>query len=189
MKSNNKEYTLPKVSDYIKDKELCNAIDTYKQSPFIKLKNKDYINNISYNDYSDILVYGIQKSGKSTFLENALINILLKTNPKDTKVLIIDTKVLQYRIFNGLEHLLCPVATDILQALKRLDKIIKEIDRRYSILIDNQVKSIEKYNSIKDKEDKIPSIIVMIDDLSDLMEYSKKEVTEMINIILQKFNV
>lgn len=127
MNSVDNKYKLPNVSNYIKDERLLNSINDCKLNAFITLTNKNKINNISFEDYPNFLVYGIQRSGKSNFIENIAVNILLKSTPEDSKLVIIDTKRLEYNSFNGLPHLLSPIISDFSKSMIALNKIIIEI--------------------------------------------------------------
>lgn len=188
MNSVDNKYKLPNVSNYIKDERLLNSINDCKLNAFITLTNKNKINNISFEDYPNFLVYGIQRSGKSNFIENIAVNILLKSTPEDSKLVIIDTKRLEYNSFNGLPHLLSPIISDFSKSMIALNKIIIEIQRRYNLLFESGLKTIEKFNSMVDTFNNLglPKIIVIIDDLLDLVEYSKNETIEVISSIIQK---
>lgn len=188
MNSVDNKYKLPNVSNYINDERLLNSINDSKLNAFITLTNKNKINNISFEDYPNCLVYGIQRSGKSNFIENIIVNILLKSTPEDSKLVIIDTKRLEYNSFDGLPHLLCPIISDFSKSMLVLNKIIIEIQRRYDLLFESGLKTIEKFNSMVDTSHNLglPKIIVIIDDLLDLVEYSKNETIEVISSIIQK---
>ena len=188
MNSADNKYKLPDVSNYINDERLLNSINDSKLNAFITLTNKNKINNISFEDYPNCLVYGIQRSGKSNFIENIIVNILLKSSPEDSKLVIIDTKRLEYNSFNGLPYLLCPIVSDPSKSMLVLNKIVIEIQRRYDLLFESGLKTIEKYNSIVDTSNNsgLPKIFVIIDDLLDLIEYSKNEIIEVISLIIQK---
>ena len=181
-------YALPNVGDYIKNSNLLNSINGCQSNAFISLTNKSVVNIISFEDYPNYLVYGIQKSGKSNFIENIIVNILLKSSPIDSKLMIIDTKRLEYAVFNEIPHLLCPIISDYKKAFIALDKIIIEIQRRYDVLLENRFKTIQKYNSIVNMSDaqKMPKLFIILDDLIDLVEYSKSEIVDKISLIIQK---
>ena len=188
MNSVDNKYKLPNISNYIKEEGLLNSINDSKLNAFISLTNKNKINNISFEDYPNCLVYGIQRSGKSNFIENVIVNILLKSTPEDSKLVIIDTKRLEYNSFNGLPHLLSPIISDSSKSMMVLNKIIVEIQRRYDLLFESGLKTIERFNSTVDTSNSsgLPKIFVIIDDLLDLVEYSKNEIIEVISSIIQK---
>ena len=188
MNSVDNKYKLPNVSNYINDERLLNSINDSKLNAFISLTNKNKINNISFEDYPNCLVYGIQRSGKSNFIENIIVNILLKSTPEDSKLVIIDTKRLEYNSFNGLPHLLCPIVSDPSKSMLVLNKIVIEIQRRYDLLFESGLKTIEKFNSTVDTSNNscLPKIFVIIDDLLDLIEYSKNKTIDIISSIIQR---
>lgn len=184
----NKKYILPNPSDYIKNGNLLKSIKTCQLDAFISLTNKNSVTNISFEDYPNLLVYGIQRSGKSNFIENIIFNILLKSSPSNNKLIIIDTRRLEYASLNGIPHLICPIIFDYQKAYMALDKVIDIINARYDILSKNNFKDIEKYNSMLDQSNtnKLPKLFIIIDDLIDLVEFSKSEIVEKISLIIQK---
>ena len=186
-KTNNK-YILPNPSDYIKNGNLLKSIKACQLDAFISLTNKNSVTNISFEDYPNLLVYGIQRSGKSNFIENIIFNTLLKSSPLDNKLIIIDTRRLEYASLNGIPHLICPIIFDYQKAYMALDKVIDIINARYDILSKNNFKDIEKYNSKLDQSNtnKLPKLFIIIDDLIDLVEFSKSEIVEKISLIIQK---
>ncbi len=186
-KPNNK-YILPNPSDYIKNGNLLKSIKACQLDAFISLTNKNSVTNISFEDYPNLLVYGIQRSGKSNFIENIIFNILLKSSPLDNKLIIIDTRRLEYASLNGIPHLICPIIFDYQKAYMALDKVIDIINARYDILSKNNFKDIEKYNSMSNQSNtnKLSKLFIIIDDLIDLVEYSKSEIIEKISLIIQK---
>ena len=184
----NNKYILPNPSNYIKNCNLLKSIKACQLDAFISLTNKNSVTNISFDDYPNLLVYGIQRSGKSNFIENIIFNILLKSSPLDNKLIIIDTRRLEYASLNGIPHLICPIIFDYQKAYMALDKVIDIINARYDILSKNNFKDIEKYNSMSDQSNtnKLPKLFIIIDDLIDLVEYSKSEIVEKISLIIQK---
>ena len=184
----NNKYILPNPSNYIKNCNLLKSIKACQLDAFISLTNKNSVTNISFEDYPNLLVYGIQRSGKSNFIENIIFNILLKSSPLDNKLIIIDTRRLEYASLNGIPHLICPIIFDYQKAYMALDKVIDIINARYDILSKNNFKDIEKYNSMSDQSNtnKLPKLFIIIDDLIDLVEYSKSEIVEKISLIIQK---
>lgn len=135
MNSVDNKYKLPNVSNYIKDERLLNSINDCKLNAFITLTNKIKLIIFLLKIILIFLVYGIQRSGKSNFIENIAVNILLKSTPEDSKLVIIDTKSLEYNSFNGLPHLLSPIISDFSKSMIALNKIIIEIQRRYNLLL------------------------------------------------------
>jgi len=126
-----------------------------------------------------LLVAGATGSGKSIFI-NCLINSLLYTlTPDEVRLLMVDPKIVELSQYNGIPHLLAPVITDPKKANKYLQFIIKEMENRYELFAVNGVRDIDHYN--KDTEgEKLPHIIVIIDELADLMMVASNEIEESI---------
>ena len=145
-----------------------------------------------------LLVAGATGTGKSVSL-NALVNsILFKFSPDVVRFLIIDPKRIELTVYNDIPHLLYPVVTEPKEATKALRWTVQEMERRYSLLSDRGVRNIEAYNrkvakgkktkrkdSPEDAEKPLPYIIVVIDELSDLMMTSSREVEEAITRLAQ----
>lgn len=187
----NNNYTLPIVGDFISNRNLLKSINNCQSDAFISLTDDiNGVRNLFFEDYSNWLVYGIQNSGKSNFIENIIINILLKSFPSDSKFVIIDTKRLEYGAFNDIPHLLVPIIYNCNKANIALEKIINEIDGRYEMLAKYGLKSIEKFNltidTCNNHNQKIPKLFIIIDDLLDLIVYSKNEIISQISLIIQK---
>ena len=132
-----------------------------------------------------LLVAGATGSGKSVCLNSMLVSLLYKASPEDLKLILIDPKRVEFTLYNGLPHMLLPKAiTDVDKAVKALDWLIKEMDRRYNKFAETMVRNIDEYNDrneIKSQtEPKMPFIVFIVDELGDLMLQRKKEVEEKI---------
>ena len=178
-----KEYVLPKVEDYVKNAKIAKVISKSKDS-FITLTREDEINSIGFRDYPNFIINGIHGSGKSNFVENIIINILLNGNPKDDKLFIIDTIILEYSLFKEIPNLLCPITDDLKKALTGLQKIVSEVYRRYDVFAEKGVKDIDGYNKLNNCH--MSSIYVIIDDLVEILGYSKKEYIDAITQLIQR---
>ena len=125
-----------------------------------------------------LLIAGSTGSGKSVCV-NALINsILYKANPDEVKFLLIDPKVVELASYNGIPHLLIPVVTDPKKAANALNWAVVEMNRRYKLFAENQVKDITSYN--EKCEEKLPKIVIIIDELADLMMACANDVEDYI---------
>ena len=125
-----------------------------------------------------LLIAGSTGSGKSVCV-NALINsILYKANPDEVKFLLIDPKVVELASYNGIPHLLIPVVTDPKKAANALSWAVTEMNRRYKLFAENQVKDITSYN--EKCEEKLPKIVIIIDELADLMMACANDVEDYI---------
>lgn len=126
-----------------------------------------------------LLVAGATGSGKSIFI-NCLINsILFCRTPEEVKLLLVDPKMVELSQYNGIPHLLAPVVTDPKQAGKYLKHIVKEMEMRYELFASTGVRDIDHYN-LSVETNKLPYIVVIIDELADLMMVASAEIEETI---------
>ncbi len=136
-----------------------------------------------------MLIAGTTGSGKSVCMNSIIISLLYKASPDDVKLIMIDPKMVELGIYNGIPHLLIPVVTDPKKAAGSLQWAVTEMMRRYKAMSDVGVRDLESYNSIIDSQEvdgeKIPQIVVIIDELADLMLVAAKEVEESICRIAQ----
>lgn len=135
-----------------------------------------------------LLVAGATGSGKSVCINSLIISLLYKYSPEDVKLLLIDPKVVELNIYNGIPHLLIPVVTDPKKAAGALNWAVNEMARRYKLFADNNVRSIEGYNELVSKglsENKLPWIVIIIDELADLMMVCANDVEEYIGRLAQ----
>ena len=134
-----------------------------------------------------LLVAGSTGSGKSVSLNSMICSILFKATPTNVKFLMIDLKMLELSFYDGIPHLLLPVVTNAKNAKTSLRWLIDEMERRYTMMSELGVRNIDKYNQkmVKQEQDPIPYIVVVIDELADLMMTSTKEVEEYIARLAQ----
>ena len=141
-----------------------------------------------------LLVAGSTGSGKSVCINSIICSIFMNYNPKDVKLVLVDPKKVELSNYNGTPHLLCPVVNDPKKASITLQKIVAEMEKRYDIFSEKGVKKISEYNEYVDKENKkhpdtpinkMPYIVVIIDELADLMLVASKEVEDSIMRITQ----
>jgi S-DNA-T family DNA segregation ATPase FtsK/SpoIIIE len=121
-------------------------------------------------------------------MNSIIISLLYKSGPEDVKIIMIDPKMVELGIYNGIPHLLIPVVTDPKKAAGSLQWAVNEMMRRYKIMSDAGVRDLESYNSIVEAEEegqKLPQVVVIIDELADLMLVAAKEVEESICRIAQ----
>lgn len=131
-----------------------------------------------------LLVAGATGSGKSVAMNTFLISLLYQNSPKDLKFILIDPKRVELSSYNNIPHLLTPVIEDPEKAAVALRWVVAEMTRRYKELSANKVRNISQYNDLKDVN-KLPKIVVVIDELADLMMVSGKEVEASICRIAQ----
>lgn len=135
-----------------------------------------------------LLIAGATGSGKSVCINTLLMSMLFKYSPNDVKLLLIDPKVVELNIYNGIPHLLIPVVTDPKKAAGALNWAVNEMTRRYKLFADNNVRNIEGYNEFAERgiiEEKLPWIVIIIDELADLMMVCANEVEEYIGRLAQ----
>jgi len=139
-------------------------------------------------DIPHLLIAGATGSGKSVCLNSIIISLLYKAKPSELKFLLIDPKVVELNVYNGLPHLLCPVVTDPRTAAQGLKNIVKEMEQRYQLFADAGARDITRYNECAEQklEKPLPYIIVIIDELADLMMTAATEVEDAIFRIAQK---
>lgn len=136
-----------------------------------------------------MLIAGTTGSGKSVCMNSIIISLLYKASPDDVKLIMVDPKMVELGIYNGIPHLLIPVVTDPKKAAGSLQWAVAEMMRRYKAMSDAGVRDIESFNSMIDSQQldgkKLPQVVVIIDELADLMLVAAKEVEESICRIAQ----
>ncbi len=156
---------------------------------------KDIGGNVIVADIAKMphgLIAGATGSGKSVCINSFIISLLYKASPDDVKLLMIDPKVVELGIYNGIPHLLVPVVTEPRKAAGALGWAVNEMEQRYKMFADRDVRNIEGYNkfveTLVDEPEvkKLPRIVIIIDELADLMMTAPKEVEDSINRIAAK---
>ena len=135
------------------------------------------------------LIAGATGSGKSVCINSIIMSILYKATPDEVKLLLIDPKVVELSIYNGIPHLIVPVVTDPRKAAGALGWAVLEMERRYKLFDENHVRNLNGYNELAEKDEhlvKMPQIVIVIDELADLMMTSPGEVEDSICRIAQK---
>ena len=141
-----------------------------------------------------LLVAGSTGSGKSVCINTIICSILMRYKPDEVKLVLVDPKKVELTNYNGIPHLLCPVVSDPKKASVVLQKVVAEMEKRYDIFAEKEVKTIAGYNDLIEKERKknpdinttrMPYIVVIIDELADLMLVASKEVQDSIMRITQ----
>ena len=135
-----------------------------------------------------MLIAGTTGSGKSVCMNSIIISLLYKATPEEVKLIMVDPKMVELGIYNGIPHLLIPVVTDPKKAAGALQWAVTEMMRRYRMMSDAGVRNLEEYNKLaatSDDYDKMPQIVAVIDELADLMLVAAKEVEESICRVAQ----
>ncbi|MBH44393.1 MAG: cell division protein FtsK [Gammaproteobacteria bacterium] len=200
----NEEREIVSLKDIIISKEYEKS-----KAPLTIALGKDIQGNpicTDINKLPHLLVAGTTGSGKSVAIHSILISLLYKSDPSDLKMLLVDPKMLELSVYEGIPHLYHPVITDMNEAANGLRWCVQEMDRRYRLLSGLSVKNIQSYNKlILDNEQsgkkleimsnegdtiehhkKLPYIVVVIDEFADLMSVSSIKVQELITRIAQK---
>ena len=147
---------------------------------------KDIAGNIEVIDLSKtphLLVAGTTGSGKSVFINNLLTSLLYKFSPNDLRLILIDPKMLELSVYNDIAHLLTPVVTEPKKAILALKWVTKEMERRYTLMNEENTRSLEGFNEKTDE--KLPYIVVFIDEMADLMMTAGKEVEHYVQRLAQ----
>jgi DNA segregation ATPase FtsK/SpoIIIE, S-DNA-T family len=136
------------------------------------------------------LIAGATGSGKSVCINTILVSLLYKARPEDVKLLLIDPKMVELAPYNHIPHLVSPVITDVKAATAALKWAVEEMERRYELFAHTGVRDINRFNELamehKRYSDKLPFIVIIIDELADLMMMSPADVEEAICRIAQK---
>ena len=147
------------------------------------------------NKMPHMLIAGTTGSGKSVCVNGIICSILMRARPDEVKLAMVDPKVVELSVYNGIPHLMCPVVSDPKQAAVLLQKMVNEMEKRYHMFANTGTKKIEGYNEYVEKWnkkhpdeqlEKMPFVVVIIDELSDLMMVAAKEVEDSILRITQK---
>ena len=135
--------------------------------------------------FPHILIAGATGSGKSVCINSLITSILYKAKPNEVKMIMVDPKMVELGVYNGIPHLLIPVVTDPKHAAGALNWAVAEMKNRYQLLKDNKVRNIQGYNHLMEEngtpDNKLPEIVIIIDELADLMMAAKNEVEDAIN--------
>ncbi len=135
--------------------------------------------------FPHVLIAGQTGSGKSVCINSLILSILYKAKPDEVKLIMVDPKMVELGVYNGIPHLLIPVVTDPKHAAGALNWAVVEMQNRYGLLKDNNVRNLKGYNALMEEqgepESKLPEIVIIIDEFADLMIAAKSEVEDAIN--------
>ncbi len=160
------------------------------KSPVAVGLGKDITGNTIVADLSKmphLLIAGQTGAGKSVCINSIITSLLYKSSPKDVKLILIDPKMVELNVYNGIPHLMTPVVTDPKKAAGALQFVVREMEKRYETFAKNKVKDINRYNEVKQEagEEKMPRIVVIVDELNDLMLVARGEVEDSVMRIAQ----
>lgn len=182
-----------KFKDSVGLREILESTEFVNSKSDVPLTlGKDVEGNIiveSISDMPHLLIAGATGSGKSVCINTIITNILYKSSPNDVRLMLIDPKVVELSVYNGIPHLLIPVVTNPKKAGYALNWAVDEMERRYKLFAEAQVRDIKGYNKKKIKEgkisEKIPKIVIIVDELADLMMVSSNEIEDYIARLAQ----
>ena len=166
-----------------------------KSSSLMFTMGKDVANRKVYGDISKmihLLVAGSSGSGKSVFLGSLIISLIYKYSPEELRLILIDPKMTEFVLYNGLPHLMInEIITDANKAVQSLNWAIGEMNRRYQLFekmsrAGTYVVNLDQYNAQVEKAERLPKIVIIIDELADLMLAAKKEMEDRIQNLTQK---
>ena len=182
-----------------KEKEMVHLREVLESSEFEDSKSKltialgkDVAGNTQLADIAKmphVLIAGATGSGKSVCINTIITSIIYKAKPSEVKLVMVDPKVVELSVYNGIPHLLIPVVTDPKKAAGALAWAVQEMDDRYNKFASKGVRDLKGYNKVIEKEEgvgKLPQIVIIVDELADLMMVAAKDVEEAICRLAQK---
>ena len=180
------------------EKETVHFRDVVESDAFQDSKSKlsvalgkDVAGNMEIADIAKMphaLIAGATGSGKSVCINTIITSIIYKAKPSEVKFVMVDPKVVELSVYNGIPHLLIPVVTDPKKAAGALAWAVQEMDNRYNVFAEKGVRDLKGYNALAEKEGigTLPQIVIIIDELADLMMVAAKEVEDSICRLAQK---
>ena len=176
------------TNDMVSFREIVDCEDVRKSSSKLCVGlGKDIEGKVITIDLAKmphLLVAGTTGSGKSVCVNTLLAGIMYKARPDEVKLILVDPKVVELTNYSGIPHLLVPVVTDAKKAASALHWAVAEMERRYKSFADTRVRDIKAYNA--QAEEKMPYIVIVIDEMSDLMMVAKADVEDAILRLAQK---
>ena len=183
----NKEKEMVPLRDVIESDEFKN-----NKSKLSIALGKDVAGNVVIGNIAKmphVLIAGSTGSGKSVCINTIITSIIYNAKPSEVKLVMIDPKVVELSVYNGIPHLLIPVVTDPKKAAGALAWAVQEMDNRYNLFAEKGVRDLKGYNNAIEKSGesgKLPQIVIIVDELADLMMVASKEVEESICRLAQK---
>lgn len=175
------------LSEVIGSKEFSDA-----KSKLTFALGKDIAGDVLVGDIAKmphLLIAGATGSGKSVCVNSIIVSLLYKANPGEVRLILIDPKIVELSIYNGIPHLLQPVVSDPRKAAGTLGWCVAQMEKRFRIFAENDVRDLDGYNEVAkfdDELEEMPHIVIVIDELADLMMTTPKEVEDYICRLAQK---
>ena len=184
-----------KVRAVVSLKELVES-DTYRagqqKSRLTVALGKDIVGNFVCADLAKLphlLIAGTTGSGKSVCMNALIVSLLYNASPAQVKMIMVDPKQVEFTVYTGIPHLLVPVVSDPLKAAGALGWAVNEMERRYGLISEQNVRDLDSYNAIAEKRGNIETmakVVIFIDELSDLMMVAPSDVEDSIQRLTQK---
>ncbi|MFT8322756.1 MAG: DNA translocase FtsK [Bacillus sp. (in: firmicutes)] len=176
------------ISEIIKSEEFKESASPLTVALGLDISGKPIVTDLRKMPHG--LIAGATGSGKSVCINTMLVSLLYKSKPEELKLLLIDPKMVELAPFNHIPHLASPVITDVKAATAALKWAVEEMERRYELLAHSGVRDITKFNQLAEDHkryaNKLPYIVIVIDELADLMMMAPADVEEAISRIAQK---
>jgi len=168
----NKATAIVRLKDIVQTPEFMNHKSNLAFALGRDVAGKPLIANLAGMPH--LLIAGATGTGKSIAINSLLISFLYRNSPEELRMIVIDPKRVELNLYNGIPHLLTPVVTDYDKAVNALKWAVREMDRRYRLLAESSKRNILEYNS--KAEDKLPYIVIVVDELADLMAVAQADV-------------
>lgn len=183
-----------KVKDTVYFRELVDTPEFKKtfDKKLLAVLGKDISGNsvtCNITKMPHLLIAGTTGSGKSVCVNSIIMSILMKSTPDDVRLIMVDPKQVEFMMYNGIPHLLIPVVTEAKKAAGALAWAVTEMENRYTLFSENNVRNIDGFNELAKEDDELetmPNIVIFIDELADLMMASPKDVEDSIVRLAQK---
>lgn len=186
-------YEFPSIELLIEENEIKDVIQSreYIDSEskiIVGLKENSNTKIIDIQETSHMLIAGTTGIGKTTLLDNIIINILYKSKPDETKFVMFDTSNNSLRLYNGIPHLLIPVINDAKKSVGALAWLVQELENRNKLFLNETVEDFVKFNKKMESynKNKLPTIVVIIDEISDIVNTNKESVEDFLVKITKK---
>ena len=185
----NKEVEIVYLRDVIGSKEYRDSASKLTFAIGKDIAGKNIIADIAKMPH--LLIAGATGSGKSVCINTIIASILYKSGPEDVRMIMIDPKIVELGIYNGIPHLLVPVVTDPRKAAGALSWAVAEMEKRYASFSQYNVRDLKSYNAMAERGgtrevERMPQIVIIIDELADLMMVASKEIEESVIRLAQK---
>lgn len=185
----NEQIATVSMREILESPEFINA-----KSPLTFALGKDIAGSVkvcNLQKMPHLIVAGATNSGKSVCLNAIIISLIYKTSPDDVKLILVDPKRVEFSMYNQIPHLLIPnVITESDKAINAFSWAVNEMERRYNIFSEDKVRNLDEYNMLEGvkngEKEKLPFIVIIVDEMADLMMTSKKEAEEKIMRLAQK---